>query len=148
MNPKLTAILLDNPFASFYIDRHHKVFRCDGSRPRQIDIKECDLLLAIPESARAMTLVRGGKSIRLATTRSIDVTALHNAMCIDRSDSITIVGGDIKCQIVSIYGHTHALTTESALGLLKHRPMYGVKYIVSKRDVAKYIIRQCYGIEL
>lgn len=148
MNSKLREILVSNPFATFFVDKHHHVFRCDVDRPRPTGLKECDILLNIPEHCRNTTMRRDGKTYRLGQTRSIDITAIHQAMTLDLDGPFTIKAATTFGTILLRSGTKYRISRITMEQLLNQQPIYGEQFIVQRAQLASFIVKQMYGIEI
>lgn len=148
MNPKLREILVANPFATFFVDKHHNVFRCDSDRPRPTGLKECDILLHIPEYCRTTQMRRDGKSIRLGQTRSLDITAMHQAMLVDASGPYTLKAATTFGTLQLRSGTKYRVSRQTLEDVLGQKPVYGEQFVVQREQLAAYIVKQVYGIEI
>lgn len=148
MNPKLKSILINNPFATFFVDKHHNVFRCDSDRPRPTGLKECDILLNIPEDCRTMVPRRDGKQYRLGKSRSQDVGSMHQSMQLDVDGPYTLKAATTFGTIVLRSGTKFRISRQTMEEFLNQKPIYGEQFIIQRAQLASYIVKQVYGIEI
>lgn len=148
MSPKLREILVANPFASFFVDKHHHVFRCDTDRPRPTGLKECDILLHIPEHCRTTQMRRDGKTIRLGQVRSLDITAMHQAMMVDASGPYTLKAATTFGTLQLRSGTKYRISRQTLEEFLAQKPIYGEQFVVQREQLAAYIVKHIYGIEI